>query len=193
MLLRLIRLFRFACLQRAGDEIERLTKERDEKVKVELGTINGKQEAKVISHVEMFGYWEVTWHGRDPTTTLTLPVKAISNVDNSDWITRIDKNRQAQSVIHELYNKAEPHGFGGIREHDRFFQGNMDICTMACNGNFGEKCLGSKGGNVTCIRVQGNITPSPPSPGRPIVDTYFVINSICLALVHILGQLWCLQ
>lgn len=60
MLLRLIRLFRFACLQRAGDEIERLTKERDEKVKVKLGTINGKQEARGIGHVEMFGYWEVT-------------------------------------------------------------------------------------------------------------------------------------
>lgn len=56
MLLRLIRLFRFACLQRAGDEIERLTKERDEKVKVKLGTINGKQEARGISCVEMFGY-----------------------------------------------------------------------------------------------------------------------------------------
>ena len=28
---------------------------------------------------------------------------------------------------------------------------------------------------MTCIREQGNVTPTP-SPGRPIVDTYFVIR-----------------
>ena len=38
------------CLQRAGDEIERLTKERDEKVEIKSGMINRKQETRVISH-----------------------------------------------------------------------------------------------------------------------------------------------